>query len=157
MAATGAKVLLVDADFSSPQLSSRLGMAVEAGWEQALADPESVSPWETMIESLDDRLTVAPLAPRTRLYVTTEVAERAAQMLGELQEQFDAVIIDAGPLLAPADETPELDGLFAAPGGFSAAVLMADVRSDDRGRLTALSKKLLDANIAPLGVAENFC
>jgi Mrp family chromosome partitioning ATPase len=156
MAATGAKVLAVDADFNSPQLASRLGMAIESGWEQSLAAPD-VSPWDTMIESLDDRLTVAPLAPRTRLNVTAEVAQRAAQMLNELQARFDVVLVDAGPLLAPAEETPELQGLFAAAGSFGAAVLVADTRADDRQRLVALSRRLLDANIAPLGVAENFC
>ena len=57
---------------SSPQLASRLGMAIESGWEQSLAAPDGVSPWETMIESLDDRLTIAPLAPRTRLNVTVD-------------------------------------------------------------------------------------
>ncbi len=157
MAATGAKLLAVDADFSSPQLASRLGMAIETGREQSLAAPDGVSPWETMIESLDDRLTIAPLAPRTRLNVTVDVAERAAQMLNELQARFDAVLVDAGPLLASPEETPELQGLFAAAGSFGAAVIVADVRADDRQRLTALSRRLQDANIAPLGVAENFC
>ncbi len=157
MAATGAKVLAVDADFNSPQLATRLGMAIESGWEQSLAAPDGVSPWETMIESLDDRLTIAPLATRTRLNVTAEVAERAAQMLNELQARFDTVLVDAGPLLAPPEETPELQGLFAAEGSFGAAVIVADVRADDRQRLTALSRLLLDANIAPLGIAENFC
>ena len=41
--------------------------------------------------------------------------------------------------------------------GIDAAILLSDVRSTAAERLTAVSRRLQDANIAPLGVVENFC
>ncbi|HTQ39425.1 MAG TPA: hypothetical protein VMJ32_10370 [Pirellulales bacterium] len=59
LAAANAKVALVDADFSSPQMAALLGIAVERGWETALAGDETL--WETMIDSVTDKFALALL------------------------------------------------------------------------------------------------
>jgi Mrp family chromosome partitioning ATPase len=154
LAIAGAKVAIVDANFVAPQLAARLGLVIGIGWETVLALPEKTSLWETMVESLDDRLTVVPLASRSRLQMTGEIAARLAASLAELRDAFDIVLVDAGP--AGAAE-PQSNWLSARGNGIDAAILLSDVRSAMAERLASVSRRLLDANIAPLGVVENFC
>ena len=49
LAATAVKVVVVDADFEVPQLAARLGMTVQSGWENILADGLPV--WDGLVES----------------------------------------------------------------------------------------------------------
>jgi Mrp family chromosome partitioning ATPase len=154
LAIAGAKVAIVDANFAAPQLAARLGLVIGIGWETVLALPEKTSLWETMVESLDDRLTLVPLASRSRLQMTGEIAARLAASLSELREAFDIVLVDAGPV---STAEPHANWLSARGNGIDAAILLSDVRSAMAERLSAVSRRLLDANIAPLGVVENFC
>jgi Mrp family chromosome partitioning ATPase len=154
LAKSGAKVALVDADFAAPQLAGQLGLVIGIGWETVLALPEKTSLWETMVESIEDRLTVVPLASRSRLNVSGAIAERLADCLGQLSEAFDLVLVDIGPMSLT---DPKASWLTAPGNGLDAAILACDVRSAEAERLTVLSRRLMDANIPALGVAENFC
>jgi Mrp family chromosome partitioning ATPase len=161
LAASGAKVALVDADFAGPQLAGRLGLVIGIGWETVLALPGKTALWETMVESIDDRLTVVPLASRSRLHISGEIAARLTNCLADLREAFDIVLVDAGPMSA-ADA--EAAWLTASGNGLDAAILVCDVRSTQADgtsvvadRVASVSRRLMDSNIAPLGVAENFC
>ena len=154
LAKAGAKIAIVDADFAAPQLAGRLGLVIGIGWETVLAMPEKTSLWETMVESIEDRLTVVPLASRSRLTVSGEIAERLADCLGQLSEAFDLVLVDVGPMSLT---DPQASWLTATGNGLDAAILACDVRSAEAERLTVLSRRLMDANIPALGVAENFC
>src|SRR5205085_1354379 len=109
--------------------------------------------WDTMIESLEDRVTIVPLASRSRLQMSEEIAARVADGLAELRESFDVVLVDAGPL--SADQ--QTGWLASRANGLDAAILLSDVRSAAAGGLTAVSRRFADARIAPLGIAENFC
>ncbi len=154
LAKAGAKIAMVDADFAAPQLAGRLGLVIGVGWETVLALPEKTSLWETMVESIEDRLTVVPLASRSRLTVSGEIAERLADCLGQLSEAFELVLVDVGPM---SSTDPQSSWLTAPGNGLDAAILACDVRSAEAERLTVLSRRLMDANIPALGVAENFC
>jgi Mrp family chromosome partitioning ATPase len=154
LAVAGAKVAIVDANFAAPQIAARLGLVIGIGWETVLALPEKTSLWQTMVESLEDRLTVVPLASRSRLQMTGEIASRLAASLAELRDAFDIVLVDAGPISAVE---PQANWLTARDNGIDAAILLSDVRSAAAERLTAVRRRLQDANIAPLGVVENFC
>ena len=153
LAAAGAKVALVDADFAAPRLAGQLGLVIGIGWETVLALPEKTPLFETLVESLEDRLTVVPLASRSRLQPTPEITARLTDCLGQLRGAFDIVLIDAGPAAA---ESPS--GWLAARGnGIDAAILVGDVRAAAADRIAIAGRRLMDANIAALGVAENFC
>ena len=154
LAVAGAKVAIVDANFAAPQLATRLGLVVGIGWETVLALPEKTSLWQTMVESLEDRLTVVPLASRSRLQMTGQIASRLAASLAELRNAFEIVLVDAGPVSTVESQA---NWLTARDNGIDAAILISDVRSAMAERLTAVSRRLQDANIAPLGVVENFC
>jgi Mrp family chromosome partitioning ATPase len=154
LAKAGAKIAMVDADFAAPQLAGRLGLVIGIGWETVLALPEKTSLWETMVESIEDRLSVLPLASRSRLTVSGEIAVRLADCLRQLSEAFDLVLVDVGPISL---DDPQSSWITAPGSGLDAAILACDVRSAEAERLTVLSRRLMDANIPALGVAENFC
>ncbi len=160
LADSGAKVLLVDADFESPEMAARLGLGIQSGWPQALAGGHS--PWEAMIESLDDRLAILPLAPRTAFGAAATVdandapADVLRPHLDTLRQHFDVVLVDAGATKASHSAANETDPLSLA-AGFDGAILVADARAASVSRLTDIHRRLLDANIVPLGVAETFC
>jgi Mrp family chromosome partitioning ATPase len=154
LAKSGAKVAVVDADFAAPQLATRLGLVIGIGWETVLALPEKTSVWDTMVESIEDRLVVVPLASRSRLAMTGEIVGRLADCLNELSEAFDLVLVDVGAISAADQQS----SWVTSPGnGLDAAVVACDVRSAEAERLTSIGRRLMDANIAALGVAENFC
>ena len=106
LAGAGAKVVLVDADFDSPQLAARLGLGVAGGWQQTLVDGQPV--WEAMVESLDDHLAILPLVPRSTTLENASPTQTAAEFtcqhsqairrhLDELRQHFDVILVDAGP------------------------------------------------------------
>jgi len=153
LATAGAKVALVDANFADPQLAAQLGLVIGIGWESALALPEKTSLASTMIESLEDRMTIVPLGSRSRLNVTAIIAARISECLTELRDAFDIVVLDAGPV----DTGPQFHWLTAQGTGIDAAILISDTRAAANERLAAAGRRLLDSKIAPLGIVENFC
>ena len=162
LAATAVKVALVDADFEVPQLAARLGMTISSGWEQVLADGRPV--WDALVESLKDCVTLLPLAPRPASIAAQPsaaefVAGHAAairQHLDTLRKHFDVVLVDAGAVKAiRPDAKPR--GPLAIADSLDAAILVSDARIAAPGRVAELQRRLLDARIVPLGVAENFC
>ncbi len=162
VAATGAKVCLVDADFEVPQLAARLGMSIETGWEKLVTDGGDL--WDAMIESVGDRLTLLPLAPRpapnAAIPPAAEFAgnhaETIAQHFDILRNHFDLVLVDSGPMKSiRADGKPR--GPLAMGRGFVSAVLVSDARLASPGRIAELHRRLVEADLTPLGIAENFC
>lgn len=168
MAAGGVKVLLVDADFESPQLGLQLGLLIEQGWNSALADGTPL--WDAMVESLGDRLTVMPLAPRPAATngalagrnstpgstsVWTPMPTTMPRWDG-LRSHFDVILIDAGPLAANG-AAAHGEELPASVAGSDAAVLVFDCRTGSESLLADAQRRLLDSEVIPLGVAETFC
>lgn len=162
LSAAGGRVALIDANFADPQLAARLGLVIGIGWESALALPEKTSLAATLVESLEDRLTIVPLGSRSRLNVTAMIAARITECLAELRDAFDIVMLDAGPV----ETGPQFHWLTAQDSGIDAAILISDTRAaagsgastqPSGERLAAAGRKLLDCKIAPLGIVENFC
>jgi len=162
LAATAVKVVLVDADFEVPQLAARLGTTVQSGWENVLADGLPV--WDGLVESLNDRLALLPLAPRPTntaghpiaAEFVTKHSDAIRQHLDALRKEFDVVLVDAGAVKAARpDAKPR--GPLALAGSLDAAITVSDARTAVPGRIADLHRRLLEANIIPLGIAENFC
>jgi Mrp family chromosome partitioning ATPase len=162
LAATAVKVVVVDADFEVPQLAARLGMTIQSGWENVLTDGLPV--WEGLVESLADRVALLPLAPRlasnvgqpTATEFVARHAEAIRQHLDALRKHFDVVLVDAGAIKAVRpDAKPR--GPLALAGCLDAAITVSDVRTTAPDRIADLQRRLLEARIVPLGIAENFC
>jgi Mrp family chromosome partitioning ATPase len=162
LAATAVKVVVVDADFEVPQLAARLGMTLESGWENVLTDGLPV--WDALVESLGDRVALLPLAPRSSTSTTQQTAaefvahhaDGIRQHLETLAKHFDVVLVDAGTMKAArADAKPR--GPLALAGSLNTAIIVSDARVTAPARITELHRRLQEAKIEPLGVAENFC
>ncbi len=95
LAQTGANVLLVDADFQNPALANRLGLAVETGWESAIAGEVPIA--ECSVRSIEDRFTILPLSDAAMGEDHSILRDALGNLLSELMENFDLILIDAAP------------------------------------------------------------
>jgi Mrp family chromosome partitioning ATPase len=147
LAQGGLKVAMVDADCRSPALAQRVGLAIEAGWEQVL---QGVLPLEEVIvESLADKLAIVPRASTTELDALA--ALRMEENLNRLREQYEVLLLDWGALENPADaESLRLRQQAARP---DLVLLVDDARQPDNQRLAALAQQFDTATVA---VVENF-
>ncbi|HZZ28391.1 MAG TPA: hypothetical protein VFE46_10355 [Pirellulales bacterium] len=170
------RIILVDADFGSPQMASQFGIALERGWEAVLAGDEPL--WEMLIESVADRFALALLgsgvsagathksSTATNSAVINSAATsdaiqhrivpeafRVAAVLGELAEHFDMVLIDAGPLM-PESVTGQW--LLEPSVGVHNIILAHDVRRPEARRLAAGCLRIAEAKQRQLGIAETF-
>jgi hypothetical protein len=127
-----------------------LNIGAEAGWEAAICGEQSV--WDVMIEAANDRLSIVPLRAAHDFEPMPRPVYGIAAVLGELAEQFDLVIVDAGPLLV--DEAA--DWLLDPGAGVQGAIVAHDARRNHPHRLAAASLQLAEAGVRQLGFAEMF-
>ncbi|MBL9125113.1 MAG: hypothetical protein JNG90_15860, partial [Planctomycetaceae bacterium] len=101
LAARGARVAILDADWDYPHLAERLGVAPESGWQDVLCNQLPLA--EAMIESLIDGVTLLPARKAGRGAGTADlgVAERN---LAWLRSAYDFVLLDTGRLDDPGEE-----------------------------------------------------
>ena len=95
----GRKVVLVDANWSNPQLAQSLGLLPQIGWEETLCGGLPLE--EVVIESLADGLAVLPVRePSASTIATAQIAAS----FDILAREFDVVLVDLGPLAQVEDE-----------------------------------------------------
>jgi Mrp family chromosome partitioning ATPase len=151
LAVGNTNVALVDADFASGKLAEHLGLGIERGWEAVLDDGETV--WEVMIESVKDRLTVLPLVSKSADESIPSSSYRIAATLQELANQYEVLIVDAGPLVMES-LTPHW--LLKPGSGIDSLILAHDARRGDVSRLAAACLQIAEAGQRQLGIAEMF-
>ena len=95
LAQQGQRILLVDADFSHPQLATALGLAVSQGWENAVSGELSVQ--DCCIYSIGDGFAVLPLGRGGLVVEDLQTLQRIQSLLQDLSTHFDRVILDQGP------------------------------------------------------------
>ncbi len=95
LAQQGQRILLVDADFSHPQLATALGLAVSQGWENAVLGELSVQ--DCCIYSIGDGFSVLPLGRGGLVVEDLQTLQRIQSLLQDLSIHFDRVILDQGP------------------------------------------------------------
>jgi Mrp family chromosome partitioning ATPase len=150
LAAARIRVAVVDADFESPSVASRLGINTETGWETALTGEQSV--WEVMIEATADRLSIVPLAAAHFADQMPRPVYGIAAVLADLAEHYDIVLVDAGPLAAG----DAADWLLDPAAGIQSVILSHDARQTNANRLAAACLQLAEAGVRQLGIAETF-
>jgi MinD-like ATPase involved in chromosome partitioning or flagellar assembly len=144
-------VALVDADFACPQVARQLAISIRHGWETALAGDKSL--WEVMIESIADRFSLLPLADPAPGDDLAPPVYRMAASLNELADNFDVVLVDAGPLCAES-ATPQW--LLEPAVGVQGVVLAHNVAQTEAGRLATVCLQLAEARQRQIGIAEMF-
>lgn len=95
LAKTGARVLLVDSDFGNPALAHRLGLAVEIGWEKAIAGEVPIA--ECSVRSIGDAFTLLPLADTATDEDHAILRDALRNLLSKLVANFDLILVDTGP------------------------------------------------------------
>ena len=146
LARTGAKVLLVDSDFENPALANRLGLAVEIGWEKAIAGEVPVD--ECSVRSIGDGFTILPLSDAAIGEDHSILRDALRNLLSDLVDEFDLVLIDTGPGQSILSEI--FDNMIAT------RVAVRDVRRTD-SRLMLQFMTSLKTNAAHIVEAvDNF-
>lgn len=97
IAASGKKVLLVDADIASPDLSDQVGLAPNLTWINAVS--QSLSPAEVIVRSQKTNLCVMPMAQMvSRVTWPRFIYDNLGELTHQVQTHFDLVIYDIGPV-----------------------------------------------------------
>jgi Mrp family chromosome partitioning ATPase len=149
LAAQGMRVCLVDGNISHPQLAELVGLEPECGLESILAGEATLS--EVLIESLEDRLTLLPLCKPLRADTIERSKLRQTVTFGELRDQFDAVLVDAGCVGSPAARASIIEG-----GSIDAAVLVG-CASEERIAWQRARRALEQWSVPCWGAIENRC
>lgn len=145
----GAKVAVLDADVSNPQLGVRLGMETPCSWLQVVAGKAPLN--EAAVASIDDDLTLFPLVQDSEQSV--EAGDpRLAELIEEISVHYPLVIVDIGPL--GSDDSHPFAGGKICP--IDAAIVVRDLRFTTEKKAMATARQLQASGIGAVGIAENF-
>ncbi|MEX0938844.1 MAG: hypothetical protein WDZ59_13365 [Pirellulales bacterium] len=150
LAALGARVAVVDADFEKPDLAVRLGLAVPAGWDDVLRGELRLE--EAVVETRGEQISLVPLREPLVGADPSELGRRAGGDLATLYKHFDIVLVDLGPVLDPRGDAVA----FAQAAGIPAALLVRDARRASQADFTAAASRLASAKVAVIGAVEAF-
>lgn len=145
LAVSGRRVLLVDADLRKPNVGARTGLDVTTGLTSVIIGAVTL---EEAVQSLDewsvDVLTSGRIPPNPAELVETAIEP----VLAAARAQYDAVVIDAAPLLPVSDTS----GLATHVDG---VIMVARFGVTTRRQL-ALARERLDlVNATLLGLVVN--
>lgn len=146
MAASGKRVLLIDADFRSGQLHRYFGVSRDQGLSKAINDSAPLVDiiHHDVLENLDF-IPTGPLPPnRTDFLLTVNFNT----VLDTVSAHYDLVLIDAAPLLQAADALIVGDRA-------GAIFLVARARVTTDAEITESVKRLNHAGLSPQGVLFN--
>jgi len=146
MAASGKRVLLIDADFRSGQLHRYFGVSRDQGLSKAINDSVPLGDiiHHDVLENLDF-IPTGPLPPnRTDFLLTVNFNT----VLDTVSAHYDLVLIDAAPLLQAADALIVGDRA-------GAIFLVARARVTTDAEITESVKRLNHAGLSPQGVLFN--
>src|SRR5690606_30776621 len=109
---TNRKVLLLDADFSSPQIAKRLGITHRMGLEQVIL--ESLPIDQALVASRRPAMNVLPLVDGFEYPGLLVNNTRLATVMENLRKHFDLIVVDGGSVFAGRSPTPMVAGIDAA-------------------------------------------
>ncbi len=143
----GRKVVLVDANWSNPQLAQGLGLLPQIGWEETLCGGLPLE--EVVIESLADGLAVLPVrGPSASAIAQGQIAAS----FDILAREFDVVLVDLGPLPVEDEGTPWTD----VAARMDAVILVQNVRVTTPNQTAAVRQRLATSNLCYAGTIQNF-
>jgi len=144
----GRKVVLVDADWSNPQLAQSLGLLPQIGWEETLCGGLPLE--EVVIESLADGLAVLPVREPSESSIAQAQIAATFEILAR---EFDLVLVDLGPLDEVRDGNAALGEVAAR---MDAVVLVQNVRVTTPNRLAEVRQRLAASNLRHACTIQNF-
>ncbi len=141
------KTVLVDYDFTGAMLAGSLGLEVEQDWLDVLANRASLA--EAVIQATEEPLAILPLCEAAEAIPGAETAPRQRLDLGILRQQYDVVLLDAGPI-------PEFTREQLARPGADVAVLAHDPSETTPDEVLDAIEQLRAAGLSVLGTVESF-
>jgi Mrp family chromosome partitioning ATPase len=150
LAQRGTRVCLVDGDYRQPSLAESLGLDAERGLESVLSGEAALG--EILVESLEDQLLVLPLARPMAADAVGRSKLRQTVTFGELRDQFDVVLIDAGSLGAAPALRPTMLG-----DGVIESVILVGRQTADFDLWQRARQALAEWNVPCMGAIVNRC
>jgi Mrp family chromosome partitioning ATPase len=151
VAARDRRVILVDANFRSPQLAIQLGVEPAATWQNVLQHGLSVA--EAVIRAERDRVDLLPLDVRGADGPLLAAGLQTSVTAGVLRYAYDVVLLDLGAILAPGSFATTIHLL--ANMRIDGALLVTDRRQTDESDLAMAADLLKEHGCEPLGTIEN--
>ncbi len=140
--------MLVDANWSNPQLAESLGLLPQIGWEETLCGGLPLE--EIVIESLADGLAVLPVRGPS---ASTIRQEQIAASFDILAREFNVVLVDLGPLAQVEDEAAFAHELATR---MDAVILVQNVRVTTPNQLADVRQHMAASNLRYAGTIQNF-
>jgi Mrp family chromosome partitioning ATPase len=154
LAERGMKTILVDADFGRPRLAKRLGLQPQLGWDET-DETEERSLDQAIVEATANNVALLPLRePEEDSGREPSDPSRLSDCLKTVQEHYDIVLVDLGPL---EDAGLTDDASRRLTGGIVDCVILVHnhrVTTDDQE--SVFEEHLASAGIAVAGIVENF-
>ncbi len=146
MASGGRRVALVDADLRRPSLHHAFGLPNERGLSDLIAG--TARPEDCALETPQEGLFVIPSGPRPPNPAEMLGSERVADILEELEGQYDVVIVDTPPVVAVTDAvvlSQKVDGVILVVKSFKVS----------KDLVAQAKQQLLDVDANLVGVILN--
>lgn len=154
-AAPGTKVLLIEGDLRQPTLARALGVTPERGLADVLARKASIQDvvQEVAVTSSENgerpgRVVDVVFAGRDRRPTDPSGWERFGGLIGELENQYDLIVIDTPPIVSIPDAVP----LLPYVGG---VIVIGRLGSTPRAALVRLKEQLDTVDAPTLGAVVN--
>ena len=149
LAAKSKRVLLVDADLSKPDLTTRLGLPATLSWMNVINENHKCG--DAIVRSIHTGICVMPVSRlAARVTWPDYIYDCLAGILDGVRRHFDVVIIDIGPSSQLIRELSRPNLLV------DSAMLVHNVRIPDRSLYVRNQNELNSFGIKKLVVAENF-
>ena len=154
LAERGVKLVLVDADLARPRLGKRLGVELQAGWnETSVEDAAFLS--HAIVESAANNLALAAIRePVTTNGHARGDCSRLAPCLDTLKSQYEMVLVDLGPLESIESVSDFFERMVG--GKIDAVLLVRNPRITSEARLADVESQLTASDVALAGLIENF-
>lgn len=146
IAATGRRVLVVDANFRRPRLAIAMGVAADGpGLGDLLANATTV---DQTIVSVDEGVSMMPAGtPANRVFDRLNNGTFDS-IIADLRGRFDLIIFDAPPAVVAGDA-------MALANRVDAAVLVVRANQEHRGLVARLINRLSETHCELLGLMLN--
>ncbi len=147
----GRRVIIVDGNFSAPQLAQWLDVQTTAFWQDVLAHGAPVA--DAIVRATSDNLDLLPLASKTRNAFGLVTGPHAARTADTLRTAYDLTLIDLGAFFDAHSQPTLLELVHNLR--VDAAIAVAGPQAADPRDLATLGEYLGAQHCELLGTIEN--
>ncbi len=149
LAQAGRKVLLVDADFTKPDLSRQLGLPVNHSWLNVVN--ANRDPGDAVVQSTKTGICIMPLVRvLTRVTWPRFFLDTLSPLIERLRPDFDVVLVDVGPIDQFQTELSSADRLI------DAVLVVNNLSRPELGGMDLIRNSMTNLGIEKIAFAENI-